>query len=68
MFKFEFHYLYDIKNFLINGAKDFAEYANKINGISCLYLAENEIMADPQDIETSPKIPRTLKVHSFKNL
>ena len=47
-----------------DGAKDFAEYANKIiNGISCLYLAENEIMAEPQDIETSPKIKRTLKVH-----
>ena len=49
---------------VIDGAKDFAEYANKIiNGISCLYLAENEIMAEPQDIETSPKIKRTLKVH-----
>ena len=52
------------KKCLINGAKDFAEYADKIiNGISCLYLAENEIMAEPQDIETSPKIKRTLKVH-----
>ena len=49
---------------MINGAVDFAEYANKIiNGISCLYLTENEIMAEPQDIETPPKIPRTLKIH-----
>ena len=49
---------------VIDGAKDFAEYANKIiNGISCLYLAENEIMAEPQDIETLTKTPRTLKVH-----
>ena len=49
---------------MINGAKDFAEYANKIiNGISCLYLAENEIMTEPHNIEMSPKIPRTLKVH-----
>ena len=49
---------------MINRAKDFAEYANKvINGISCLYMAENEIMAEPQDIETPPKIPRTLKVY-----
>ena len=52
------------KKCVINSAKDFAEYSNKIiNVISCLYLAENEIMAEPQDIETSPKIPRTLKVH-----
>ena len=52
------------KKCVIDGAKDFAEYADKIvNGISCLCLAENEIMAEPQDIETSPKIPRTLKVH-----
>ena len=36
---------------VINGAIDFAEYANKIiNGICCLYLAENEIMAESQDI------------------
>ena len=52
------------KKCVTNGAKDFAEYANKIiNGISCLYLAENEIIAEPQDIKTSPKILRTLKVH-----
>ena len=55
---------------MINGAKDFAAYANKIiNDISCLYLAENEIMAEPQDTKTSPKIPRTLTFHKvFKNL
>ena len=48
---------------MINSAKDFSEYANKIiNGISCLYLAENEIMAEPQDIKVPPKIPRTSKV------
>ena len=47
---------------VIDGAKDFAEYANKIiNGISCLYLTENEIMAEPQDFVT--KIPGALKVH-----
>ena len=33
------------------------------NGISCLHFSQNEIMAEPQDIETSPKIPRLLKVH-----
>ena len=49
---------------MTNGAKDFAEYAKKIiNVISCLDLVENEIMAEPQDMETSPKMPRTLKVH-----
>ena len=51
------------KKCVINSAKDFAEYANKIiNGISCLYLAENKIMAEPQDIEMPPNIPGTLKV------
>ena len=44
--------------------KDFAEYANKIiNDISCLYLAESKIMAEPHDIKTSPKFPKTLKAH-----
>ena len=57
------------KECVVNGAKDFAEYANKIiNGISCLYLAENEIMAEPQDIRKSPKIPRRLKVHKVLKL
>ena len=52
------------KKCVINGTKDGADYASKIiNGISCLYLTENEIMAEPQDIETPPKIPRTLKIH-----
>ena len=52
------------KKCVINGAKDFAEYANKIiDGISSLYLAENDIVAEPQDIKTSPKIPKALKVH-----
>ena len=46
---------------MINGTKEFPEYANEIiNGISWLYLAENETMAEPQDIKTSPKIPKTL--------
>ena len=46
---------------VIDGAKDFAEYTNKIiNGISCLYLAGNEIIAEPQDIKTLPKIARSL--------
>ena len=49
---------------MINGAKDFAEYANKkINGTFCFYSTENRIMAELQDIEPSPKISRTLKVH-----
>ena len=48
------------KKCVINGAKDFAEYAKKIiNGISCLYLAKNKIMAETQDIKKSPKIPKT---------
>ena len=49
---------------MINGAKDFAEYTNRItNGISWLYLAENEIMEERQYFKTSLKIPTTLKVH-----
>ena len=56
---------------MINDAKDFAKYANKIfNGISCICLAENEIMAEPQDIETSPKIliMKTVTMKILKNL
>ena len=53
-----------IKKRIINGAKDFTEYANKIiNGTSCLYLTENETIAESQDINTSWKIPKRLKVY-----
>ena len=52
---------------MINGAKDFAEYTNRItNGISWLYLAENEIMEERQYFKTSLKIPTTLKVHKME--
>ena len=51
---------------MINGAKDFAKYASKvIKGFSCLYVVESKIMKESQDIETSPKIPETLKVHKI---
>ena len=30
------------------------------NGISCLYLAKKEVMAEPQDIKASTKVLRTL--------
>ena len=53
-----------IKKMCDYGPKDFADYANKIiNGISSLYVAQNKIMAEPQDIETSTKIPSTLKAY-----
>ena len=52
---------------MINGAKDFAEYADKItNGISCIYLAENEIMAESQDIETSPNEDNVCKMEFYE--
>ena len=41
--------------------KGFAQYENKIiNGISCLYLAENKIMAEPQDIKHSKNIKNSV--------
>ena len=41
--------------------KGFAQYENKIiNGISCLYLAENKIMAEPQDIKYSKNIKNSV--------
>ena len=52
------------KKCVIKGAKDFAEYANQINGTFCFYLAENEIMTEPQEIKNS----RNIKNSCFKNL
>ena len=48
----------------INGAKSFAEHADHcINNITSLYLPLQNVLEEPDGIESAQKIPSTLQVH-----
>ena len=47
-------------------AKYFAVYAGSIlNGITSLYIPAEGVLEEPENINSSPKIPGTLKVHKI---
>lgn len=50
-------------------AKSFSDYANSaIENINSLYLSQNQILKEPEDLETAPKIPSTLEVHKVRRI
>ena len=51
---------------LINTPKDFAMYADqKITAITTIYLPQEEVFEEPDEIKFAPKIPETLQVHKI---
>ena len=47
--------------------KQFAEYANKaVKGITSLYLPEEDVLIEPDDIKASPRIKDTLQIQMIK--
>ena len=51
---------------IIKDGKEFAEYADKaIKGISSLYMSSDDVIVEQEEIKTAPKIPETLKIHTF---
>ena len=52
---------------VIDRPKEFVEYAEKtVKGITSLYPPSEDVLVEPGDIEVSPKIHETLKVHIVK--
>ena len=48
----------------IQNAEEFSNYANTVvNGITSVYLPQNNVLTEPDDIEEAPKIPETLSIH-----
>ena len=48
----------------IQNAEEFSNYANTvINGITSVYLPQNDLLTEPDNIEEAPKIPETLSIH-----
>ena len=52
---------------IIGTPKQFAEYAERsVNGITSLYLPTEEVLKEPEDIESSRRIAATLQIHVVK--
>ena len=48
----------------ISNAHDFAKYADSIvKGITSLYMAIDEVILEPEDVEKAPAIRGTLQIH-----
>ena len=48
---------------VINHPKEFATFANEIAQVDSLYLASEEVMDEPEEVQSAKPIPQTLKVH-----
>ena len=52
---------------IIGTPKQFAEYAERsVNGITSLYLPTEEVLKEPEDIESTRRIAATLQIHVVK--
>ena len=48
----------------LKNVEEFSNYANTVvNGITSVYLPQNNVLTEPDDIEEAPKIPETLSIH-----
>ena len=53
----------------ITNAKSLAMYADSVvNGIRSLYLSKDDILKEPSDVESAPKIPSTLEIHKVTHV
>ena len=52
---------------VVNTPKQFAEYEERsVKGIAFLYLPTEEVLKEPDNIESSPSITGTLQIHMVK--
>ena len=48
---------------VINTPQEFAEFANQISSVDCLFLDKSDVIQEPQKASKATPIPSTLKVH-----
>ena len=53
------------KHVVINSAQEFAEYADSISKIVCLYLPAADLIVEPSIVADQKPIPDTLQIHKF---
>ena len=50
---------------VINTPKGFAEFANTVSTISCLYLPNEDLLQEPDHVKDCTPIPNTTKTHKI---
>ena len=50
---------------VINTPKEFAEFANTVSTISCLYLPNEDLLQEPDHVKDCTPIPNTTKTHKI---
>ena len=53
---------------VINTPKEFADFANRIANVDCLFLEDAEMVTEPEDVTKASPIPSTLKIHKVKRV
>ena len=53
---------------VINTPKEFANFADQIISVDCLFLENTELLKEPEEMTKAPPIPSTLKIHIIINL
>ena len=53
---------------VINTPKEFANFADQITSVDCLFLEYTELLKEPEEVTNAPPIPSTLKIHKVQRV
>ena len=56
------------RDFVIDAPKKFAEFANEISNVDCLFLPKEQLLKKPEDVAKEAPIPATLKIYKVKRM
>ena len=54
------------KDIVINTPQEFADFANSICSVDCLYLPEDDLLNEPEFVKDVTPIPETLRTHKVE--
>ena len=53
---------------LINTPREFAEFANQVSSVDCLFVDKSEFIQEPEKVSKATPIPSTLKFHKVSRV
>ena len=53
---------------VINTPKEFANFADQITSVDCIFLENTELLKEPEEVTKAPPIPSTLKIHKTQRV
>ena len=53
---------------VINTRREFAEFANQISSVDCLFFERSEFIQEPDEVSKAMSTPATLKVHNVSHV